>query len=59
MATYDAKTLYDKWKRDELTHEQAIGHLVQRLLEVELRLQVLERKADSPPQSDPGGTPHK
>ncbi len=46
MATYDAKTLLELWKQGELTTEMAVGHLIQRLLEHEERLRMLERKPD-------------
>ncbi len=41
-STYDPQTLLDKWKKGEMTTEMAMGHLIQRLLDHEERLQVLE-----------------
>ena len=45
MSTYDAKTLLDLWKKGELTTEMAIEHLIQRLLDHEERLRVIERQS--------------
>ena len=50
MSTYDAKTLLELWKKGELTTEMAIGHLVQRLLDHEERLCILERDHNQTPQ---------
>lgn len=51
MSAYDAKTLLTLWIKGELTTEQTVGHLVQRLLDHEERLRALERQTDPPPPS--------
>ncbi|MBV7340153.1 hypothetical protein KFU94_70500 [Chloroflexi bacterium TSY] len=50
MATYLPKTLFEMWKKGELTIEMAIGHVLQRLLDYDERLRALERQANQPSQ---------
>ncbi|MBV7336559.1 hypothetical protein KFU94_51675 [Chloroflexi bacterium TSY] len=50
MATYLPKTLFEMWKKAELTLEMAIGHILQRLLDYDERLRALERQANQPSQ---------
>ena len=50
MATYDAKSLLELWKKGEMTTEMAVGHLIQRVLEHEERLRVVERELGHPSQ---------
>ncbi|MEZ4862147.1 MAG: hypothetical protein R3C14_12595 [Caldilineaceae bacterium] len=50
MSTYPVKKLLDLWAQGRLTLEQAIGHILQRLLDHEARLRALEKAAGLPPQ---------
>ncbi len=50
MSTYDAETLLERWKKGELTAEMAVGHLIQRLLDHEARLQALEKASNQASQ---------
>ncbi len=51
-STYPPQTLLEKWKKGEMTAEMAVGHLMQRLLDHEERLRVLEKATNQPPQDD-------
>lgn len=48
MGTYSLETLYARWQKEELTAEMAIGQLIQLLIELELRVRALERRAEPP-----------
>ena len=47
-STYSPQTLLDLWKKVELTIEMAVGHILQRLVNHEERLQALERQGNQP-----------
>lgn len=44
MAAYPPKDLDALWRQNRLTTEQAVGHLVQLMLELAKRLDELERR---------------
>lgn len=48
MGTYSVETLYARWQQEGLTAEMAVGQLIQLLIELELRVRVLERRAQPP-----------
>lgn len=48
MGTYGLQELIRRWGRDQLTPEQAIGQILLLLVELDKRLQKLERR-ESPP----------
>ena len=43
MSTYSISDLLSRWRKDELSAEQAIGHLIQNLLALSQRLAALEK----------------
>ena len=49
-STYSPKALLELWKKVELTIEMAIGHILQRLVDHEDRLQKLEGEASQTPR---------
>ena len=49
--------LLSLWKRNELTVEQMVGHMVQHLVEHEKRIQQVEQVSTSSPK--PTGSPRK
>jgi len=60
MSTYSPTELLQKWKRNELTAEQALGYLLQnvltlsdRLIDIEKRVRRLEQTVPTTP--DPRG----
>lgn len=56
MGTYGLQELIRRWGRDQLTTEQAIGQILLLLVELDKRLQKLERRRESPPKRPPGKT---
>ena len=44
-STYPPERLLDLWSRGELTTEQAIGHILQHLLDHDKRLAAYERQS--------------
>jgi hypothetical protein len=55
MGTYGLQELVQRWGRDQLTPEQAIGQILLLLVELDKRLQKLERR-ESPPKRPPRKT---
>ena len=51
MSTYPLSELFHRWKLGELTAEQAVGFMMQHLLDFEERLIALEK--GRPPQAPP------
>ena len=47
-STYPSQILLELWRKGEMTTEMAIGHLVQRLLDHEARLQGLKKLLKQP-----------
>jgi hypothetical protein len=54
--TYGLQELIRRWGRDQLTSEQAIGQILLLLVELDKRLQKLERRRESPPKQPPRKT---
>ncbi len=48
MGTYGLRELIRRWGRGQLTTEQAIGQILLLLVELDKRLQKLERRRESP-----------
>lgn len=44
MATYSIEKLWQLWKQEQVTAEQAVGLLLQNLLTLEQQLQALEKR---------------
>jgi hypothetical protein len=57
MATYNPPDLLHKWRHNDLTAEQAVGQLLQHLVEQEQRLNELERRLNQ--LENPRPAPHK
>ncbi|MFN8490179.1 MAG: hypothetical protein U0350_21505 [Caldilineaceae bacterium] len=53
MSTYPAPELLKLWKQEQLTVEQAIGHLLQHLAALTLENQELKRRVDLLEQRPP------
>ena len=47
----ERKTLLELWYKSKLSVDMAIGHILQRLLDLEERLRTLEREADRPSEN--------
>ena len=56
MGTYGLQELIRRWGRDQLTTEQAIGQILLLLVELDKRLQELERRREPPPRRPLGKT---
>jgi hypothetical protein len=52
MSTYSLEQLLTIWKQDNMTTEQAVGHLLQHLALVYERLRAVERGAEVARQGD-------
>jgi hypothetical protein len=44
MATYTVEKLWQLWKQDQVTAEQAVGYLLQNVLVLEQQIQALEKR---------------
>ena len=53
MGTYGLQELIRRWGREQLTTEQAIGQILLLLVELDKRLQKLERRREPPPKRPP------
>lgn len=53
MSTYGLEGVWSAWKTERLTAEQAIGQILQIMLEMDSRLVNLERKTSNPTVSAP------
>ncbi len=51
-STYPPERLLDLWARGELTTEQAIGHILQHLVEHDKRLTVYDRQQGTSAQQE-------
>jgi len=47
MSTYSLEKLLQLWRRDELTVEQAVGHLLQHLAALETQSHALQKQVQS------------
>jgi hypothetical protein len=47
MSTYSVEQLLLIWRQEDMTAEQAVGHLLQHLVLVYERLRVLEKQSDT------------
>lgn len=47
MSTYSLEKLLQLWRREELTVEQAIGHLLQHLATLETQSQTLQKQVQN------------
>lgn len=46
MSTYTIEEVLQKWKLEEITAEQAVGHLLQNLQHVSDRVSLVERRVE-------------
>jgi len=56
MGTYGLQEVIRRWGRDQLTPEQAVGQILLLLVELDKRLQKLERRRDPPSKRPPRKT---
>ena len=56
MGTYGLQELIRRWGRGQLTTEQAVGQILLLLVELDKRLQKLERRRGSPSKRPSGKT---
>lgn len=47
MSTYAIEEVLQKWKLEEMTTEQAVGHLLQNLQQVSDRVSLVERRVET------------
>ena len=56
MGTYGLQEVIRRWGREQLTPEEAIGQILLLLVELDKRLQKLERRRDPPSKRPPRKT---
>ena len=56
MGTYGLQEVIRRWGREQLTTEQAVGQILLLLVELDKRLQKLERRSEPPPKRSPRKT---
>jgi hypothetical protein len=59
MSSYPPEEILRKWTQGDLTAEQAIGHLVQQVLQVHQRLLRVERSLEAAAAGISSGEPKK
>ena len=53
MSTYELPELLKRWRQEQMTAEQMLGHLLQHLLAVEQRISQLEKQQRTSSQTPP------